>query len=309
MACSGGPDSVGLVWALAGIKKELGCTFYLAHVNHQLRGTQSKLDEKFVFSLSKDVHWPLLRKTLVGIQKKRGNLEEQARVERYKALEGMARKVGCQVILTGHTLDDQVETVFLHLLRGTGPDGMSGMNPMRLLDSGVYLGRPLLKVDKKTILKFLKQIKQSFRVDDSNQNLSFSRNWLRKKMMPQLEKRFPGTARHMGMLAQLVRDEQQVWNDIIEQFLTRCSRPFQRGTLLDLKGLNSYPPSIQRRLLRRIVGEESLTFERLEGWRLWMMAPPTQSRIWQLKNGWIAERLSKSKGAPSAHLCWVHLEE
>lgn len=305
IACSGGPDSVALVWALKRFVPPLPHRFHIGHVNHKLRGRDSKQDERFVRELAKQVKWPFHSVQRPILRRTTGNLEEIAREKRYAALALMAKESGCSAILTAHTLDDQTETVLMNLIRGAGPDGLSGMEPLRALEnSQIQLGRPLLQVSKAELMDWLKRSKWRYRTDKSNVNPVFLRNWLRMNVIPKLEKKAPGFKTRVARLAMLIRDEKQYWNEEIEFLEGQLLKEYRGGRLLDLGGLLSYPPAVQRRFLRRSVGRDFLTFNTVERLRHWMQSPPTSGRLFQLKKGWIAERLSKSKGSPSARLFW-----
>jgi tRNA(Ile)-lysidine synthase len=235
----------------------------------------------------------------------RGNLEEVAREKRYKALAEMVRKNKGNLVITAHTLDDQVETILMNLLRGSGTDGLAGMSPVRTMAGGVRIGRPLLSITKQDVLQYLDRSGIAYRRDRSNQNEGFLRNWFRKWIIPKLEQRSPGFKKRMAQLADVVREEQLFWEDFMGQLKEQILENYRGGSLLDFKKLLSYPPAVQRRFLRHILGGDLMSFEAIENLRNWMGAPPTSGRLWQLRKGWIAERLSKSQGSPSTSLFWL----
>ena len=279
--------------------------FEVAHVNHRLRGAASGADERFVRGLAKEIKWKCHVVACPVKPLKRGNLEETAREYRYDALTRIAIRRRCCAIFTAHTLDDQAETVIMNLLRGTGPDGLAGMAPVRLIaGTRVRLCRPLLGVSKSELMQWLRGSKSRFRIDASNQNPVFLRNWLRSRVVPAMEKRSPGFKHRLAALASLARDEKGFWQQETERVKKALLKPYKRGWLLDLGGLLSYSPAVQRRFLRRALGQNLLTFEAVERLREWMQSPPSGGRLWQLRRGWIVERLSKSKGSPSPQLFW-----
>ncbi|MCB4757261.1 MAG: hypothetical protein LHV69_09600 [Elusimicrobia bacterium] len=124
-------------------------------------------------------------------------------------------------------------------------------------------------------------------------------------MIPLLEARAPGFKERISRLSILVQDEEKFWDAFVDKIESKLAAKQGRGRLLDFKKLLSYPPAVQRRFLRRMVGDDVLTFKGVEGVRQWMSSPPTGGRVWQLRKGWMAERLSKSKGSPSAALFWI----
>lgn len=180
LGISGGPDSVALLHLLM----EGGFEPILVHINYHLRGRESDLDQKFVEKLAMKHHLQL--EILETYAKKLpGNLEENCRNIRYEFFEQVRRVSKSELILTAHQLDDQIETFLFNLSRGSSLQGFLGMaefNPKR------HLLRPLLQIPKSTILSYLKSQKIPYRLDKSNQNLKFSRNLIRHKILPVFEK-------------------------------------------------------------------------------------------------------------------------
>jgi hypothetical protein len=109
----------------------------------------------------------------------------------------------------------------------------------------------------------------------------------------------------VARLAEILRDESEIWNQLLDQAERRVVRVWKGRSILDIKRLLSYPAALQRRLLRRRPGGDLLTFEGVEKLRDWLRSPPTGGRVWQLRKGWVAERLSRTQGAPSAHWLWI----
>ncbi|HEU65490.1 MAG TPA: tRNA lysidine(34) synthetase TilS [Chloroflexi bacterium] len=140
---SGGADSVCLLHVLAGWRKRLGIKLHVAHLNHQLRGTESETDAKYVSDLAGSLGIPITvdRQDVAAHRTERNcSIEEAARELRYTFLARVAREVGANRIATGHTRDDQVETILMHILRGTGITGLCGLahcSPMVYDDQGV----------------------------------------------------------------------------------------------------------------------------------------------------------------------------
>jgi len=305
VACSGGPDSVALVNVLHQISDRLPYKFHVAHINHGLRGRESDQDAEFVKKISQEKGFSFHLKPIRIQPRTGGNSEEEARVKRYEALVNLASRLKSSLVLTAHTLDDQAETILMNLARGTGPEGLSGMKPLRRLKGSIFVGRPFLGVLKKDILGFLREVKASYRTDRSNKNQKFMRNWLRGSLIPLWDKKSPGIRGRVAQLGRIMADEQVYWEGLMEKASKNLVKQHRGGNLVDFKRLLRYPPAFQRRLLRRIPGPDLLTFEGSERFRRWMASPPSNGRFFQLKKGWQAERLSKSKGAPTAHLFWI----
>jgi tRNA(Ile)-lysidine synthase len=161
-----------------------------AHVNHLLRGDESDADEVFVQTLaaSLGVACHTTRIDMAALAgREHGNLESIARRERYAWLTRLAQAESAAWIATGHTADDQAETVLHRLLRGSGLLGLSGMAERRPLADSVSLVRPLLSVRREMLLEYLTEKQIGYRVDSSNRDLRFTRNRIRLELMPALE--------------------------------------------------------------------------------------------------------------------------
>jgi tRNA(Ile)-lysidine synthase len=196
VAVSGGPDSVALAHLCAGLLQEGKIArLIFAHVNHQLRGEESDADETFVQELP--TRWQLAdarllcKTTRIDVaaiaEAEHENLEGIARRERYRWLTQLAKDEGAAWIATGHSADDQAETVLFRLLRGSGVLGLGGMAECRSLDGELRLVRPLLSVRRQALLDYLREQQVAYRVDASNHDLRFTRNRLRLELLPQLQ--------------------------------------------------------------------------------------------------------------------------
>ena len=172
---SGGADSV----VLAHILKELGYDITIAHLNHQLRGENSDEDEAFVMDLAKK--WSvgyICERIKIP---KNGNLENNAREIRYNFLEKVRKECEVDFIAVGHHLDDQIETILMHIARGAGLRGQVGMRCQ-----SDKLIRPLLDVRRKDIEEYAKDNDLDYRTDESNLDLSYERNYWRHKLIPSM---------------------------------------------------------------------------------------------------------------------------
>jgi tRNA(Ile)-lysidine synthase len=191
LAVSGGPDSVSLLRGLHCLRKQMKLALTAAHFNHKLRGEESDRDALWLKSLCTDLDVPLTVgsenvRTVAASQRK--GIEEAAREIRYEFLCRTARELGCSHVAVAHTADDQVETILHHILRGTGLSGLQGMPRLRLLDDQIFLVRPLLDMRRRDIESFLMEMKQDFREDVTNRDETFTRNRIRRNLLPQLRK-------------------------------------------------------------------------------------------------------------------------
>lgn len=207
-AVSGGPDSVCLAHFLAQMARRKRLALELFHVHHGLRGRDADRDADSVLALGRALGVParVARARVRAVAKARGlGVEEAGRKERYRLLATRAKSGRFTVVATGHHLDDQAETVLLHLLRGTSLEGLGGIAPKRALAPGVALIRPLLPLTRAEVLLYLKMHALSFREDETNQDPKFMRNWVRAKVLPLLESRAPGVKERLSAIAAKVR--------------------------------------------------------------------------------------------------------
>src|SRR5262249_21254257 len=183
----------------------------LAHVNHQLRGDESDGDERFVQGLNTTWHVDdgrlKCRTTRIPMAEiaraEHDNLESTARRGRYAWLTRVANEENAAWVVTGHTADDQAETVLFRLLRGSGVLGLSGITECRPLDGNVKLLRPLLSVRRQAVLDYLGERQIAYRVDSSNRDLRFTRNRLRLELLPMLQENYnPGIVEVLCGLAE-----------------------------------------------------------------------------------------------------------
>jgi len=202
VALSGGPDSVALLGALAGLAAEFGVSVCAAHFNHGLRGDESLRDQHCAENVARRLGIDLVVGRSSALDHG-ANLEARAREQRYAFLTRTAEGQSCTKIATGHTLDDQAETVLMRLLRGSGPEGLAGIQPVR--DGRII--RPLIECSRAEVLAFLHAADLPFCQDSSNRDLRFLRNRIRHEVMPLLESIQPAAKRRLAAAGQLVTDE------------------------------------------------------------------------------------------------------
>ena len=177
-ALSGGADSMALLTVLERLAKERGFTLYAAHFNHQLRGEESQRDEDFVtdWCQKRGIQLEVGRGDVAKQAEEEGKgVEETARAMRYGFLTEAARTLEADKIATAHNADDNAETLLLHLVRGTGLDGLTGIPPVR----GILI-RPLLATPRQQIEAWLTQEGIPHVEDSSNQTDAYARNRLRR---------------------------------------------------------------------------------------------------------------------------------
>ncbi len=209
VALSGGCDSVSLLLLLHKWQEQIGMKLWAVHVNHGLRGETALSDEAFCRDLCGRLNIPLVvfRENIRQFSESRGvSLEEAGRIRRYERLLQTAQKTGIAQVVTAHQQNDQAETLLLHLLRGSGLHGLTGMTARRPLNSEITLVRPLLNISRAELEAFLKEEEQDWREDESNRETQYSRNYIRNSVLPVLEGLRPDPAAALARTASLLTE-------------------------------------------------------------------------------------------------------
>lgn len=185
---SGGPDSMALLYALLEIKEKIPFLIYIAHVNHGVRGKDADEDEKFVEELSKDLNIPYYstKIDMEGYAKlHKMSSEDAGRKLRYGFFREVLSKIGGGKIAVAHNKNDQAETLIMRFLRGTGIDGLGGME----YKSGNII-RPLLDISRDEIENYIEKNRIKTRLDKTNLIPIYNRNKIRLEAIPYIEKNF-----------------------------------------------------------------------------------------------------------------------
>ena len=206
VAVSGGADSLSLMSALHDLvrREKLDVDLVVAHFNHKLRGRESDADEAFVREFAATLDMKFVSGRSEGVHK--GNVEQNARDERYQFLLSVAREYDASFVLTAHTINDQAETFLLNLVRGSGPDGLAGMRPIRNLDDDqIKLVRPLVSWATRTDTEgYCRERGIGFRHDPMNDDESFTRVRIRKTVIPMLSEINPRIVETLAQTAELM---------------------------------------------------------------------------------------------------------
>lgn len=256
VAVSGGPDSVALLHLLNGLRQELSLHLEVAHLQHGLRGAEAKADARLVEGLCQELDLPFHLKEIdlprIKLAAGKGNLEALARVERYRFFAQVMERQQLDKVATAHTLDDQAETMLMWFFRGAGMKGLGGM-AARLFTTGfdgakIGVIRPLLETSKAEILAYLAAKKIEYRVDRTNLDTAYLRNWLRWELLPlirsRVDERLP---QRLSQQAELLREEDAFLDELARAKLFTI-RGDDQALRRDL--LLREPPVLQRRILR-----------------------------------------------------------
>ncbi|MCA9263789.1 MAG: tRNA lysidine(34) synthetase TilS, partial [Planctomycetales bacterium] len=197
VAVSGGPDSVALLHLFTELKRSTssdGIPLHVAHYNHGWRGEESQQDCEFVQNLAGQLGWechvgPALSHPH-GNDELSSTTEAGARAQRYAFLQDTAERLGARYLVTGHTADDQVETLLHRIIRGTGVSGLAGIPRTRVLSPALTVVRPLLDFSRDELLEYLDQHGFPYRDDHTNRDIQWTRNRIRHELLPLLRKNY-----------------------------------------------------------------------------------------------------------------------
>lgn len=255
VACSGGADSSALLHALWQLRGELGIRLHVAHLDHRLRGRQSREDAVAVADLAVSLGLPVTVGTADVAElarRHRSSTQVAAREVRYAFLYHVASEVGARVIALGHNRGDQAETVVMRLLRGTGVEGLGGIPPVRPLpavSAGLVI-RPILFSPRREIEAYCRANGLSPREDASNKKTDYLRNRVRLEIMPALRRVNANLDRALVDLADQARQESAFLEAQALDLLARMREP-GHDVVLSLRTLRLAPVALQRRALRQ----------------------------------------------------------
>lgn len=248
---SGGADSIALLHVLHWFSRIQDYSLIVAHINHMARGKDSDADADFVESIAKKLELPFyLKKIDVGIERLqlKTSFQDAARIIRYQFFEETLQEVGGCKIALGHSADDQVETILMNIVRGTGLKGLTGIPQVR----GCII-RPFWGIHRKDLEIYLKENDISFRDDSSNSDKKYLRNRIRHELIPKLETFNPGIKKCLQQMSGIAREEDsllsQMTRDIFNQKLGECNK---KNIAWEIKDFQTYPIALRQRLVREI---------------------------------------------------------
>ncbi|HEX6506314.1 MAG TPA: tRNA lysidine(34) synthetase TilS, partial [Chloroflexota bacterium] len=285
IAVSGGPDSVALALAFHAVARESrsGWSLRLGHVNHGLRGDETAEDEAFVSELARELELPLDVShvdTAAYAGQHHLSLETAARDQRYAALGTMLAAWPGELLATAHTRDDQAATVLLHLARGAGLHGLTGIWPER---GGLI--RPFLSLPRATILASLDAARQPYRLDSSNMDPRHSRNRVEHELMPLIDAIQPGASAAVARsAASLTADRDYLDLEAEELDRTLDVRQDALGVSASAGAFRVLHPAMQRIVLRRLIGRavgelHDVEYEHVELMREAILAGESAARL------------------------------
>jgi tRNA(Ile)-lysidine synthase len=276
VAASGGADSTALLLALGELLEAglLRSELTAAHLDHGLRGERGAEDARWVERLARSHGFEtVVGSAAVGERARAGrdNLEQAARRARYEFLAAVARDRGAGAVLVAHTLDDQAETILLRLLRGSGAEGLCGMQAERALEEGgeVVLRRPLLGWARRADTEgYCRERGVEFRSDEMNEDERFARVRVRRRLLPLLESFNPRAAEALARAAELLREDASALELLASRLLEEAREEGRRAGdessaeaeeprgawPLRVEVLSAVPTALRRRALRQWIG-------------------------------------------------------
>lgn len=258
VAVSGGADSVALLLLLHSIRVDYDLSLYAFHLNHRYRGDAADKDQAFVEALciEKGITCFAYAEDIEAYAKTSGqSFETAARERRYKLMDTLMDEHGIHKVALAHHLNDQVETFFQRLIRGSGIDGLTGMSLMR---SGTYI-RPLLELSKTAILAYLEEEKQPYCIDETNTDVSYMRNKIRQELIPYLELHFnPSIVSGIGGTMTRLQQDRDFLDQTASAFVDSCVLIQNQRWAVKIDQVQALHSAIRPRVIR-------LLFARVKG--------------------------------------------
>ena len=273
LAVSGGPDSTCLLDILNKIKEQLKISLFVAHVHHGIREKEADVEARFVRLKSYHLNLPFqqLSLSVPEMAKEMGlSIEQAGRIARYKFFQELIVKHQAQKIALGHHADDQIETILMRLIRGSGLRGLRGIPAKRN-----YFIRPLIECSRLEIEAYCKRRRLAYCFDSTNKEPRYFRNKIRQQLIPLLKEEYnPAIGKNLLQLQAIVNDELDFWDEITEHYyLKTLKKEGKYYIILDNHILRGWPAGIQRSVIRRALRHfkkflEDIQFNHIEAIRL-----------------------------------------
>lgn len=264
LGLSGGPDSMALLYILIKVKKKISFNLILAHVNHGVRGDEALEDEEFVKKTAKRLKLPYFstRVDMVGEAKKEGiSSEEAGRKLRYGFFREILKKEGKGKIAVAHNKKDQAETLLMRIMRGTGIDGLKGMDFQT--DNII---RPMLDIDRWEIEKYIEDKKIETVLDKTNLETIYTRNKVRLELMPYIEENFnPNIVDTLYRLSENASLDSKFLDKFTEdRYKNIVTKKDNSFIALNYDRFKEEDISIKRRIIRKVILDLTDTLQGIE---------------------------------------------
>ncbi|MBK7105772.1 MAG: tRNA lysidine(34) synthetase TilS [Ignavibacteriae bacterium] len=255
---SGGADSVFALHFFNKYKKKYKIEITAVHVNHNLRGKEAKHDENFCKTFCSKLNIDFYSENVnvkLFAKSKKLSIEEAARILRYKKFDEILKKSNSELIVTAHNSDDNLESVLLNIVSGTGIEGLSGISIKK-----EKLIRPFLCISKSEIFEYLKNEKIDFVTDSSNSDVNFRRNFIRSEIIPTLKKVNPALNETVLHSSEVFGNQKKILNYFFENIFDKIISQSKEEIIIDLIELEKYPKEIFGEIVK-LIFENKLKLE------------------------------------------------
>ena len=253
-AVSGGVDSMVMLWIMLQIKKDIPFQLEVIHINHNLRGDESDGDEQLVVDFCKknNIKCKVESKDVNAFQKaNKQTLEQAARVVRHNAINEYKLHGKFDYVLFAHNSDDQAETVLMHIARGGGLKGATGMKEKE------DLIRPLIQFSKSEIYKYAKENQVPFREDSSNASLNYTRNFLRHEIFSKLEEVYPNIKENLIRFAKIAKED----DEYIEGTIDYSSISYEKDCIRVKNEVFNQSAAVFSRIIKKVLNDCRIYFD------------------------------------------------
>ena len=249
LGVSGGPDSLFMLNILNNLKEKLQIELVVAHINHMIR-EEADQEEEFVRQFCEKINIPFYSKR-IEVEKYANNnklgLEEAGRKIRYEFFEEICNTTGANKIAVAHNKNDKVETMIMHMLRGSGISGLQGIQAQ----TNNKIIRPIIEIERKDIEKYCEEQDLKPRIDKSNFDNTYTRNKIRNVVIPYIQEEFnPNFIETMTRLSEVITEENIFLNKLTETEYSKILIQQQnKEIVLDLKKFNALDNIIKKRII------------------------------------------------------------
>lgn len=252
VAFSGGADSSALLSMCVEHSKETGARIYAAHVDHLIRPDEHERDRRFCEKVAAEygVELFVLEADVPSISKKTGeSCETAARRIRYEFFEKIMKEHGIELLVTAHNADDNLETLIMNLIRGSGLNGMCGIPQIRLCGAGV-VARPLLSMSKSEILSYCSQNGIEYVTDSTNEIADCSRNRIRLNVIPELKKINSAAVKNASRLSEIMRETEAYLDEAADKFIS--DKKSEKG--ISTEEIADLPSPVRAKVFAKLYG-------------------------------------------------------
>ena len=292
LAVSGGADSMVMTSLFSILMRSLNIETLVVNFNHNLR-KESKKEAKIVKNFADSLNIECILKDLNTkdfAKKNNISVETAGRQLRYLSLEEIAKEYKCNKIATAHNMNDNAETVFMWLLRGTGTEGLTGIPVERKISKNLSIIRPLLAISRELIDDYAKKKGIKFCTDKSNFKCDYTRNKIRLKLIPALKEINPLVVEHIYNLSCIVKDETTYFKNKINSFMLKSVKTSKNSITINLKSFYKQDKLLQQKILKYILPDKKRAVQ-ISNILVWLKDNDTKS--YTLSKIWIAKKSKK----------------